>query len=209
MAEDAAALATSGTGATVFPEEQRSVSRTHIDSSVDANWWTGRIRKGGGRGAVPDAPWYCWFARVIRSVMKNGVEKTFHSDGKIAGEVTYVNDLPNGITRRWHPNGVLASELPVKDGIVEGVAKQWNDKGELLGSYEVRKGCGVIKTWHSNGKLQGETPMLNGKWTGRQRVWFEDGTLAGDVFWIENQKVSKKKYLAACKENPNLPRYED
>lgn len=140
--------------------------------------------------------------------MKNEIKKSFHPNGQIAGEVTLVNGLPNGVTRRWHPNGVLASELPVKDGIVEGVARQWNENGKLLGSYEIKNGTGTIKIWHPNGQLLGETPMVNGKWTGRQRAWFEDGTLAGNVYWIENQRVSKKKYDLACKANPNLPRYE-
>ena len=141
--------------------------------------------------------------------MKTGVEKTFHSNGQIAGEVTYVNGLPNGVTRRWHPNGVLAAEYSVKDGNYEGISKQWNEKGELLGSFEIRDGTGTIKTWYPNGQLMGETSMLNGKWTGLHRGWFEDGIPVGDHYYIENQKVSKKKYLAACKENPSFPHYDD
>lgn len=95
------------------------------------------------------------------------------------------------------------------DGIYEGVSKQWNDMGELLGSFEIKSGTGIIKTWYLNGQPMSETSMLRGKWTGRHRGWFENGDLIGDQYYIDDRRVSKKKYLAACRENPHLPNYED
>jgi MORN repeat variant len=141
--------------------------------------------------------------------MTDGVQRSFYDDGQVRGEVTYLGGLPNGITRHWHPNGVLAAEIPVTAGIVEGVAKQWNEKGELLGTYEVRNGSGKIKNWYANGQLQSEMTVLDGKMTGRLRVWWEDGELSAEEFYIEAQKVSKKKYLEASKKQPELPRYDD
>jgi hypothetical protein len=143
------------------------------------------------------------------TMKRNGVEKTFYPNGQIRGEVTYVDDEVNGATRQWHQNGVLAREIPMRKGEIEGVVKQWNDKGELLGAYEIRNGTGVEKLWHENGKLIGEVSLVNGQFTGRQRTFFEDGVFAGDTYWIKNQKVSKKKYLEACAQDPSLPRYED
>lgn len=142
-------------------------------------------------------------------MIKNGVEKSYHPNGKVASEVTLVNGLPNGVTRAWHPNGFLASEIPVKNGVVEGVAKYWDEKGRLLGTYEIHDGNGIQKTWFPNGNLTGETTLVNGQWTGRQLAYFEDGTLAGESYYIKNAKISKKKYDEACKKNPTLPRYEE
>jgi hypothetical protein len=49
----------------------------------------------------------------------------------------------------------------------------------------------------------------DGNCTGRQIVYFEDGELAGTTYWLENKRVSKKRYIEACEEDPRLPRYDD
>lgn len=137
------------------------------------------------------------------------VERSFYPNGQLRSEVTLVNGLPNGFTRRWYPNGVLAEELSVKGGTFEGISKRWNDKGELLGTFEVRNGTGLYKLWYDSGILQGEISYVNGNFTGRQRAWFEDRELVTEVFWIRGRKVSRKKYLEACKTDSSLPRYDD
>ena len=137
------------------------------------------------------------------------VERTFYADGQLQSEVTLVNGLPNGFTRRWYPNGFLAEEVSVKDGTWDGISKRWNDKGELIGTFVVRNGTGIVKLWYDNGVLQGEISCVDGKFTGRQRAWFEDGELVTDLFWIRGRKVSRKKYLEACKTDPSLPRYDN
>jgi len=139
----------------------------------------------------------------------NKVKRTYYPDGSIESEVTLVDGLPEGVSRFWHPNGILASELPVRHGIPEGVGKQWNEKGELLGTFEIKDGTGIERHWHPNGTLMGETPWLHGKVTGRERAYFEDGELAGDMYWLDNEKVSRKRYMEACKHNPELPRYDE
>lgn len=141
--------------------------------------------------------------------MKDGTERRYYPDGTLKDEITYLNGLPNGVTRRWHPNGVLAMEIPTKMGEVQGVVRQWNRTGKLLGSYEIKDGNGLQMLWAENGQLIGEIPLLDGKMTGRQRAWFEDGDLAGAQYWIEGRKVSKRKYLESCRENPRLPRYDE
>lgn len=140
---------------------------------------------------------------------RDGTEKTYYPDGKLEGEVTYVNGHVNGVTRHWHPNGVLEFEIPVRNDIVDGTAKFWNDKGELLGTYEIRNGNGIQKAWHQDGSLAAELTLVGGAWTGRQRTYFPGGELIGETYWLNSKQVSKKKYLEACKKNPSLPRYDD
>jgi hypothetical protein len=137
------------------------------------------------------------------------VKRSYHTNGAIAAEVTEIDGAPHGVTRHWHPNGAPAMEIPMSRGIIDGTVKQWNDKGELLGSCEINKGTGTYRMWHPNGQLMGETSMIDGKWTGRQLAYFDTGELVGETYWLENEKVSKKRYLEASKQNPNLPRYED
>lgn len=137
------------------------------------------------------------------------VKRTYYDDGTLQGEVTFVDGRLHGFTRHWHPNGVLESEIPLDHGVIDGTVKQWNDKGELIGSCEIRKGTGVYRTWYPNGLLMGETSLIDGKWTGRQRAYFEDGQLVAESFYLENEKVSRRRYLQACKADPRLPRYDD
>jgi hypothetical protein len=136
-------------------------------------------------------------------------ERRFYPNGQLEWEGTFVDGRPHGIQRRWYPNGVLSDETPLQDGNYEGIGKHWNNKGELVGTWEVRNGRGVFRMWHENGVLSGELPYLDGNWTGRQRVWFEDGELVTQVFWLRGRKVSRKKYLEACKTDPSLPNYEN
>jgi hypothetical protein len=136
------------------------------------------------------------------------IERTYYPNGGIETEVSLVGDVPHGVTRHWHVNGVLEKEIPYTYGIIDGVVRQWNDKGELLCTSELKKGTGVYGLWLQNGTLYAEMPYINGKVTGRQRVYCGEELLA-ESYWLENEEVSKKRYLAACQKNPDLPRYDD
>jgi hypothetical protein len=139
----------------------------------------------------------------------SNVERAYYDDGTLRAEGVLADGAPHGLHRHWHPNGVLAMEVPYDHGIIDGMVKQWNDKGKLVATSELKKGTGVLRTLHSEQGLDGEMTYVDGKLTGRQLTYFDDGELAGATYWLENEKVSKKRYLEACKQNPNLPRYED
>jgi antitoxin component YwqK of YwqJK toxin-antitoxin module len=70
-------------------------------------------------------------------------ERSYHPNGQLEWEGTFVDGSPHGIQRRWYPNGVLSDETPIQNGTYEGVGKHWNDKGELVGTWEVNAGTGV------------------------------------------------------------------
>jgi hypothetical protein len=139
-----------------------------------------------------------------------GIERSYYDDGNLRAEGELLDGVvPHGVHRQWHPNGVLAMETPYDHGIIDGTFKQWNDKGELIVQCEITKGTGVLRQWHPNLNGYGELPFVGGKMTGRQRTLFDDGEISGEVYWLEDRKVSKKRYLEACRKNPTLPRYED
>ena len=138
---------------------------------------------------------------------QSGIERQWHPNGQLASEGNWIDGLPNGVTRQWHSNGVLAMEMPVKNGFVEGTVKEWNDRGELLGAYEIRNGCGIMKSWYPNGHLRGETTYVNGQLNGRICLWDDAGGLIAEEFQIAGKKVSKKKYLETSKSDSTLPQY--
>ena len=142
--------------------------------------------------------------------MKDEIEqkKFYYPNGKIEAERSYKQGVPHGYHREWHENGILASEICFNYGAPEGVGRQWDKDGNLLFSYKIRNGTGIQKVWFADQGIRAEISWVNGKMTGRQRTYsIDDGAIMGDTFWIENEEVSKKYYIEACKTDPNLPRY--
>lgn len=123
-------------------------------------------------------------------------------------QLTFKNKRFGYVTRRWHPNGILALEVPEVEGRIEGVIRQWNSQGKLLGSCEIKNGNGILKAWNENGTLEREEPLAGGEATGRHRYFSPDGSLQSESYWLDDDLVSKRRYFAACKTRPSLPRYE-
>lgn len=137
------------------------------------------------------------------------VERAYYDDGALRAEGALLDGVPDGLHREWHPNGVLAKETPYTRGIIDGTVRQWNDEGELIAESTLPNGSGILRTVCPEQGIRGEMTFVKGKLTGRQLAYFDTGELAGETYWLENEKVSKKRYLEACKQNPSLPRYED
>ena len=114
------------------------------------------------------------------------------------------------MVRHWHENGVLKEECPFDDeGLEHGIVKNWNKRGVLLAERNMDHGTGVIKSWYENDQLESESYYIRGKCCGRSRMWWEDGTLMSVNYYLSGKKVSKKKYIEACKKDSALPRYKD
>jgi hypothetical protein len=70
-------------------------------------------------------------------------------------------------------------------------------------------GTGIVKKWYEDGQLEYETSYIQGQECGRSRIWYEDGELTITEYFIRNRRVSKKKYLEACRSDLTLPRYDE
>jgi hypothetical protein len=137
------------------------------------------------------------------------IERAYHENGQLQWEGSFNEDKLEGPNRQWHDNGVLSSETFFEGNLEHGIARQWDRNGKLLGEYRMNHGTGISKKWYENGQLERENSEVCGKWCGRFRCWFEDGEVIATNYYIANSKVSKKKYIEACKKDPTLPRYED
>jgi hypothetical protein len=104
---------------------------------------------------------------------------------------------------------MLAMEIPFDHGLIDGTVMQWNEKGELLGTSQLRRGTGIHRSWYENGQLRMERSLVDGKCSGRFRTYWDDGELVEEHYELANNRVSKKRYLEACKRDPSLPRYGD
>lgn len=138
------------------------------------------------------------------------LNRSYYDDGALRYEGELLDGvLPHGVHREWHPNGTLAKETPYNMGIIDGVVKQWDENGELLLQSDIPQGTGVLRTWHADQGFFGEISFVDGKMTGRQHCYFQLGESGAQQYWLENKRVSRKRYLKACEKNSKLPRYDD
>jgi len=125
-------------------------------------------------------------------------------------QATIRDGKPVGMVKHWYENGILKRQCFCDDeGLEHGTVKTWNKRGKLLGECHMDHGTGISKSWHENDRLKSESYYVQGKNCGRSRMWWEDGTLMSVNYYLLGKKVSKKKYIEACKNDPTLPRYED
>lgn len=132
------------------------------------------------------------------------LQKSYHPNGQLRYEGEFVNGVPDGLIRHWHENGVLAQEIPTKMGMINGVVREWNAEGKLLGESTLTMGTGVFRQFDQNGQLLGEIPFVNGQMTGCQIVYTEGDEILAQVFHLNNRRVSRKKYLEAYRQYPEL-----
>jgi len=137
------------------------------------------------------------------------IERSFHRNGALREEMSFLGRQLHGPRRTWHPNGRLASEEFFEHGLLHGLCQQWNRHGEPLGSFQMKHGTGIQREWFDNGQLQLETSTVDGKFTGRIRTWLRDGTLVSEQYAVENRNVTPAAYSIATARHPNYPRYVD
>jgi len=137
------------------------------------------------------------------------VERDYYPNGKIRFEGYFKNGIPHGFNRIWYENGLIAREYIFKEGVPDGISRHWDDAGNLLVENNIINGTGIEKVWNPETKSWSEFSWVNGECTGRFRTYWADGTVIGDVYWIRNKQVSKKKYIEMCQIDDSLPKYED
>ncbi len=136
------------------------------------------------------------------------IKRFYYRSGRIHTESREVEGKFHGLYRTWHRTGQLAEELSYCHGLMHGVSREWDENGLLLGSFTMVNGSGLQRYWHDNGRIKMEISSLNGKFHGRCRDWLRDGTLIREDYCINNQNVTRARYLKAARKNPGWPQYE-
>jgi hypothetical protein len=57
--------------------------------------------------------------------------------------------------------------------------------------------------------LADESDLVDDKLCGRMRCWDETGDLIVTSFFINDKKISKKRYIQAMLQDPSLPQYPE
>ena len=181
-------------------------------------------------GAILRAEYYLGGERVG--------ERLFDPSGELSCEYAFQNGVKHGWQYRWDSPGELLSAQPYQNGLPHGVAYQWGKDGRLIGSYEMAHGTGIDiwfqdwgegrvdlhevyyekdgvqhgYEWHffENRRLSEERHWQAGTLHGIERGWNVKGGMGRSYpkYWVRGERLSKAKYLKACKINPALTVYD-
>lgn len=124
--------------------------------------------------------------------LKTGLWKQFTLEGLSISEITYINDKPNGYAKLYHSNGQLAEEGLWKEDIWVGNYKSYYENGTPKYTWNFSEEgyrTGKQEYFHENGN-----PMITGNWnkgkeTGVIKRFNESGALIEEQTF-DNGKIN-------------------
>ena len=171
-----------------------------------------------------------WFSQDgvmgLETPLKNGLSHgamysfDLGSDGTLRVYFTepYLNGLAHGTARQWSEDGLLIGTYIMRHGTGLDL---WRHKNFSDGPAFVLLEARYIK----NGKLHGfewwleedqaniheEAHFWEGLQHGIRREWNNKGKLRRGYpqYWVNNERVSKRQYLRAQTDDPNLPPFRE
>lgn len=154
--------------------------------------------------------------RVDNQGRKQGLYKSFHDNGNLATEGSYLNDLKDGYFKWYYEDGTLKKTEKYEMGVLieaPETAKirfkqQFYPNGEVKAEGTYRKGVkdGIHRTFDENGEVISSAIYADGKVRAegvydadgnKQGLWKEyypDGTLMAEGKYKNNEKVDVWKY---------------
>jgi antitoxin component YwqK of YwqJK toxin-antitoxin module len=162
---------------------------------------------------------------------------SFEKSGEPAHAMTFdTAGLPDGLEREWHSSGRLRYEARYRHGLQHGLQRQWDEQGRLIVRTRFVRGSGLdlycgdlrpgvvsesreivdglrhgFERWWTDGKLTQEKRFFRGDEHGISRSW----TLAGKLergwprFVLRGQRVTRHAYARACTSDASLPRWRE
>jgi antitoxin component YwqK of YwqJK toxin-antitoxin module len=82
--------------------------------------------------------------------MGTKIERTYHPNGQLRSEHTYVGGVPHGAWKWWHQNGQLGSERSYVGGVRHGMDKLWRQNGDIEDFWLYNQGEQVAKFYPRN-----------------------------------------------------------
>lgn len=128
---------------------------------------------------------------------KDGMEKIYHDNGKIAYSVKNVDGKREGDLNWYDKEGNHIEIMPYKMGKRHGTNKLFYDNGRLksIVTYVDDKKEGAEKFYFSTGVLAQESHYQNGKKEGEEKEYYEEGSLQSIVTYRNNYKEGTKKWF--------------
>jgi hypothetical protein len=153
--------------------------------------------------------------------MKNGVTHGMLygiDDGVVTFAEPYRNGLAHGIAKQWSIDGEPIGSYTMKHGTGLDLWRSkpnWGSRRIFLAEARyVKEGKWHGFEWWLNEdqkSVQAEHYFWENLQHGIERHWNGEGRLARGYprYWVNNKRVTRRKYLSACAEDPNLPRFRE
>jgi len=128
---------------------------------------------------------------------KQGIWRTYYSNGNIKSIITYKNSRPNGYAKIYYESGNLSEEGIWKGTKWVGEYKFYHENGKKAYDWNFDgngKRSGTQKYYHKNGKLRIIGDWQDGKENGIIKEFDEKGALKSEKIYAEgefNEKTSK------------------
>lgn len=103
-----------------------------------------------------------------------------YANESLKKKLAYVDGRKDGLEKQWHPNGKIAQNRFYKAGVKIGKHEGWWEDGTKKFEYQFNKNGaydGSRKEWYQNGQLVLDFNYTNGKELGRQRMWTSNGKI--------------------------------
>ena len=101
----------------------------------------------------------------FRDGKKNGVVKTFYSNGAPRSLERYTKNRLHGLQNSWWPDGSKKSQALYNEGLRNGIHYEWYSNGQLEREMRYKKGQqnGYQTGWKKNGDLKFSYIFREGK----------------------------------------------
>ena len=162
-------------------------------------------------------------------------QRSYSEEGQLVIETPLRNGSKHGREYQWDDDGTLSLIEPYVNGKIHGTAKQYGRDGSVIGTYSLRHGTGydiwrresedgtitiseihTLKDGLPHGYewwltkphvLSAELHWHEGEYHGIEREWSFAKKLRRGFprYWINGDRVTKRKYLRAAEKDPTLP----
>ena len=161
-------------------------------------------------------------------------KRAYDAEGRIMQEIPFRDGHAHGRVYEFYDSGAVSCLEWYAQGLQHGTCYQWDDDGRLLGKYVLSHGTGLdvwrhrhvngrvyaseIRTfkrghlhgfewWLHGRRLSSETHFVDDKKHGIERSWDIKGGLDKTYprYWLRDERVSKRQYLAAARTDSSLP----
>jgi antitoxin component YwqK of YwqJK toxin-antitoxin module len=141
--------------------------------------------------------WYVYMEVPWENGKVQGTKKTFHPNGKVASEATYVEGVIAGQSRTYDEEGRVLSVASYKKGKKHGdLTDYWPTNGNVKRVIPYRNGevNGVAKEFYLSGKVKWERPFEDNVQHGIETHYEEDGAVVRTKYWLKGEEVPKEEF---------------
>lgn len=125
---------------------------------------------------------------------RDGAEREWHRDGKLAAERYFAEDRQVGSWRTWYPDGTLRSDVDLGTGDgAPTVQRFWHPNGALAAEGPLREGKrdGRWRYLDVEGRIEREGGYRNGKRDGPWKFFREDGAVRAEGSYALGVRVGE------------------